>query len=238
MATYPVRADVLPLAVEDILSQVDLLFLTLNEYSAVPEWIESSPKIEASIPTEDFKDVGKFVHKPGDDDVVFFVDDDIKYPDDYVERSIYQARAIGLNDNVFGYHASTYDKDLEQGANSRRAFSFKRRNWSVEYVDQIGTGTMIALGKNVPPLAYMRGSQRFVDVRYAKWLFEKAVNLVVLPRTPRYLDERNSKNADDTAIYETFTKNSPRAVVDEIRTFAGKSPLIGKKVDKAQPWYS
>lgn len=234
MATFPARADILPAAVARISAQVDRLYLVLNEYKDIPPEISANSAVEAIIPEEDLKDVGKFVFKPALDDIVFFVDDDIHYPPDYVTHSLRQAEGVGLDSSVFGYHCSTYNPQLERGANSRRIKQLWRRSREMSYVDQIGTGTMVALGKNVPSLEYMSGSQKFVDVRYAKWLCENGINSISLKRRRMFLQERGSENPEDRTIWESFTRNSPDYVLDEIKSFAGKNPLVGKLVGEVQ----
>ena len=232
MATYPARSDILLASVAEISAQVDRLFLVLNEYAEIPPEVEANHKVEAFIPEEDYKDVGKFVFEPASDDIVFFVDDDVRYPSDFVQISVEMTKHIGLEKNVFGYHCSIYHDELSRGANSRRIFQLWRRNREFVYVDQIATNAMIALGSNVPPLRYMKGSQKFVDVRYAKWLHENNINSIVLPRRRQYIQNRASNNPDDTSIWATFTKNSPDHVLEEIKSYAGKSPLVGKQVSE------
>lgn len=232
MATFPVRSDVLQRAVADISAQVDCLFLVLNEYHEIPEFIADNPRIKAIIPDVDLKDVGKFYFEPAHDDIVFFVDDDVKYPDDYVSRSLALAEQVGLKKNVFGYHCSIYEDGLENGANSRQVLHLRKPVTEFRYVDQIATNAMIALGRNVAPLSYMQGSQKFVDVRYAKWLYERGIHSVALPRDRRFVHGMGSENPNDQSIWATFTRKNPRHVLEEIKSFAGKSAYVGKKVLK------
>jgi hypothetical protein len=230
MATFPVRSDVLPRAIADICAQVDRLFLVLNEYLVIPDYIKSNPKVEAVIPAQDLKDVGKFYFPPAPDDIVFFVDDDVKYPENYVVYSLGLAQQIGLEKNVFGYHCSIYEDELSKGANSRHVLHLRKPVSDFLCVDQVATNAMIALGRNVAPLPYMQGAQKFVDVRYAKWLFEQGVDSVALPRERRFLHGLASENPEDKSIWATFTRHSPQLVLDEIKSFAGKFPKVGKKV--------
>lgn len=230
MATFPIRSDVLPRAVDDICAQVDRLFLVLNEYDVIPDYILKNPRVEAIIPDEDLKDVGKFLFAPAPDDLVFFVDDDVKYPENFVSYSREMAQKVGLSDHVFGYHCSIYEKELEKGANSREVLHLRKPVFEFMFVDQIATNAMMALGKNVAPFSYMNGSQKFVDVRYAKWLFENGVSSVVLPRDRRFVHGMASAHPEDNSIWATFTRRSPQNVLEEIKSFAGKSPKVGKKV--------
>ena len=230
LATFPPRRGQLEAVVENISRQVDELFLVLNEYDDIPDFIQENKKVKAVIPETDLKDTGKFYFPADPDDVVFFVDDDVNYPADFVDRSLALAGHVGLEKTVFGYHCSIYADDLKDGAKSRQVTHISRKNPRFLKVDQIATNAMIGLGRNVAPFSYMQSSQKFVDVRYAKWLFEHDIQSVMLPRAKNYITEINSKNAGDVTIYKSFTRNSPQHVIDEIKSFAGKSRQIGRNL--------
>ena len=90
-------------------------------------------------------------------------------------------------------------------------------------VDQLGTGTVYTLGCHLPPLPYMLGSQKFVDVRFARWLFENDLEAWILPRKkkrfPSLLREAGI-DASDT-IARQFTRNWPVEVTKEVAVYAG-----------------
>lgn len=87
MATFPARAGILMQAVTAILPQVDQLFICLNQHDAVPPQLGDHDRITTLIPDRDLKDAGKFAFLPGDDDIVFTVDDDILYRHCCVSRA-------------------------------------------------------------------------------------------------------------------------------------------------------
>ena len=219
LASYPPREEMLRQMLPSILPQVDRVFLCLNEYGSVPGWIAENDKIEAIIPDQDHKDVGKFVTRPADDDVVFFVDDDVKYHPRYVRRMVKIARQIGMDGNAFGYHGSTYKPSIVQGRLERRIFQFQKRLTATTEVHQLATNSMMAVGKNVAPLEYMLDSQKFVDVRYAKWLFEQGVKSWSVRRDHGFLKEISPTEEDHETIWESFTKNTPVHVIREIQSF-------------------
>ena len=86
-------------------------------------------------------------------------------------------------------------------------------------VDQIGTGTAILRAADYPPFAYMRGSERFVDVRFARWCYEQGISLFSLPRKKDWF----SIIPTESCLYDNFTYKSPPHVLKEIRTFAFKN---------------
>ncbi len=229
MASFPERQHVLPAALRSIEPQVDEIYLVLNEFGEIPSLLAEFRKVHAILAGEDFKDVGKFVTRPADEDHVFFVDDDLCYASGYCDWVTQRAEAIGLETNVFGLHASIYRRTDGADAKSRKIFHYRRPLRQTIYVDQVATNSTFAIGKNVPPLEYMRGSQKFVDVRYAKWCYENNLKQIALAR-PFNL-ARPLRHGGET-IYRSFTVASPMHVLDEIRSFAGNSQLVGQRIGR------
>lgn len=227
MATYPKRLGSLEQAVRSVAQQVDRLYLVLNEYTEIPEGIASIENVEPIIPEEDLKDVGKFLTVPKDDDLVLLVDDDLIYPPDYAETLVSSAERIGLDNAVFGYHGSIYNDVAGKGAMGRRMFGFRQNVQTTICVDQLGTGAVLALGKNVAPLAFMQGSQKFVDVRYAKWLSAKGIDSWCLAHRRNFIGEIAPATSRTETIHSSFTRRSPHYVIAEILEFAGKGAKVG-----------
>lgn len=243
LATYPPRASNLLRAITAIAPQVDRLNVVLNQYETVPDELRIAPNVELIIPDEDTKDVGKFYPDSRGADYVFLIDDDIIYPHDYVVRTVAALEAFGLRGYMAGYHGSLYQRPIPK----LQIKSFKRflRYWLYPdriaryrniysfvpglegppgplVVDQIATNAAVLRGADMPSYAYMRSSQKFVDVRLAKWCFEKGISPVVLPHPEGWLIDV----AFDETIYRSFTRTDPRHVADEIRTFAYK--VVGR----------
>lgn len=230
MATYPMRRDMLEQAVRSVAPQVDRLFLVLNDFAEVPAEIAAIGNVEPIIPDSDLKDVGKFLPLPKDDDLVFLVDDDLIYPPDFASTLVASAEGIGLDDAVFGCHGSIYDDVAGKGASGRRVYSFKQKIAETICVDQLGTGAMLALGKNLAPFSVMQSSQKFVDVRYGRWLHAKGLDCWCLAHRKGFIAEIPPSEGRGETIYDTFTQRSPDHVISEILEFAGKNPKVGTKL--------
>jgi hypothetical protein len=237
MATFPKRADLFWNSARRIASQVDILHITLNEFESVPNILDLPENVHFTIPNQDLKDVGKFLTKIGDDDTVFFVDDDILYPQDYVSKSLAEIKAIPVSSPaVFGYHGTRYlpaefrgDFESAVGVVKHRFFRGKLRKLRKSFfyenglimpqiVDQLGSGVAIAKGRYVPPFEFMDGSQNFVDVRWARWCSDNSIARVCLPRQKGWLTTQETNES----IYENFTRRTPDNVLKEIYTFAGR----------------
>ncbi|WP_170415005.1 hypothetical protein [Ruegeria atlantica] len=222
MASYPLREKMLPLAVESIVDQVDALYLCLNEWRDVPAEYRDHPKIHAFVPETDQKDVGKFFTTPEKDDIVFFVDDDLIYSDAFVGHMIRRLEEKGPDKVVFGTHASTYTEKSPTSHRQRDVVKVGQRLRQIQRVDQLATCGMVSLGKNVAPYEYMKDSQKFVDVRYARWLYENGVESWAIDRRRGFVS-RIPAERDHETIFKTFTKRTPPAVLEEISVFASRA---------------
>lgn len=202
--------------------QVKHVNLILNEYEEVPEFVSRFQNVFPIIPDRDLKDTGKFFPECSQEDLVFLVDDDLIYSPSYVSLMLGHANSLDLNNNVLGLHGTIYRRNIKS-LRSRRRFDFSARLRKPIFVDQLGTGTVLVKGKNLPSFDYMSSSQKFVDVRFAKWCFERQLNMVSVPRPKGTI---TSIRVSGGSIYDTFTRKSPDHVLNEVRSFAGKGSRI------------
>lgn len=233
LATYPPRRDSVIDVVRRVAPQVDQLNLVLNEYDTQIEELTNLLNVRQIIPHEDLKDVGKFFPDVSRACYVVLIDDDLLYPDDYVAQSIDSLSHINNSRAIFGYHGATYvrakfslkrsgRRKWWRGLNpknigaSRSTLHFRSKVDRPTIVDQLGSGTIVMPGELFPPWDFMSGSQKFVDVRLARWCFEQGIECVVLPREEDWL----GVTKHDETIYSSFTRLPNPHVADEIRTFA------------------
>lgn len=246
MATFPPRSESLRNVIARILPQVDQLNIVFNEYDEIPKEYQNIPGLTPIIPHEDTKDVGKFYPDVSESGYLLFIDDDVDYPEDYVAETIEVFDALPEGKFLGGYHTSIYRKPkpgftIHQMRRYARFFLFPRKISGFRevigfqheikdpvFVDQAGTGAVILRGEDIPPYTYMRDSQKFVDVRLAKWCFEQGIKAVALPRKAGWL----ATEPDDHSIYLNFTQKHPRHVAEEIRSFAFQREYIGHPLIK------
>ncbi|SIN78765.1 hypothetical protein [Vannielia litorea] len=246
LATYPPRESNLAQVVQAILPQVDRLNIVLNQYEAPLPAFEGEEKIAQIIPDEDQKDVGKFYPDVSGADWVFMIDDDMIYPVDFVAKSIASMEAIGPGKFLGGYHGSLYYEpqvSLSPAkllkylrykpvniADYRKPFRFYEPLEKPTVVDQIATNAAVMRGADFPPHAFMAGSQKFVDVRLARWCFENSITPVCLPRPADWLGEVRF----DETIFRGFTRQNPPHVAEEIWSYALKVPGRGAPVGEGR----
>lgn len=236
MATFPPREAVLPASIQRLEKQVDQINLCLNEYSEIPRWISQFKKVNAIIPITDKKDLGKFVFDCNDSDDVFMVDDDIPYPKDYVSRTIDQRDALAQKlsqDFVVGYHGTYYERPhplrvvynyvltknslAEQIFLNRAVFGYHTGLGEAISVSQLGTGTVLLKGFQLPDPDFLKGSERRVDVRFAQWCQAHSILRVCLSREAGWLAHGGD---DDDSIWRTYTSQKPKEILSEVTSIA------------------
>ena len=232
LATYPPRWQSMLKVMAELSPQVDRLNVVLNEYTDIPALLTVYANVVPILPATDQKDVGKFLPSTEGADVVFLVDDDIRYPADYVKSTLASFKDLPQRRIVAGYHGSIYRQpgphkpalDPEMIAGSRTIFDFGQALDAAIVVDQLASNTLVARPGDLAPFEYMQGSQKFTDVRLARWCFENSILPVCLPRNKSWL----KPVAHPETIYRSFTRSNHAHVAKEIWQYAFRVPGRGK----------
>lgn len=231
MASFPAREKILPEVIEQILPQVDSINLCLNEFKSIPKELAKYGKLNAFIPEVDYKDCGKFVGSVSESDYVILVDDDIIYPTDYVATLKDYYQMFETMNVVVGCHGVIYPDLYDGSVKARKVFAFRRALDRPRVVNQLGTGTVFLKGSQMPPLKYMLGSQKYVDVRFSRFLKEQKNSLICIPRGNDWMKEIDSGET----IFGNFTNKWPIHVIEEVQAISGYSNLdidVVSKIEK------
>lgn len=231
LATFPPRRRILRRVVEAILPQVDHLFVVLNEYDAVPRYLAKEPRVTAVIPDRDVKDAGKFWFAPDPDDLVFLIDDDIGYPQDYVASTLARVEGLDLGRHVFGYFALFLIHDIASGRRYWDVRRFTEQHEVVTGATCLGTGTLFARGDCIAPLEAVEDSAGFVDYGYGHWLNSNGILPWALPRAENWLTNDLPKNIWNTSLFKTVNRKNPPEVRRKLAAFAGQWPHANQPFD-------
>lgn len=222
IATYPARLGNLPVMLESVAPQLDEVHVTLNSFTK--RQVRSLPKLENVryvIPDEDLKDTGKFLRTAGDDEYVFLMDDDLVFPPDYVETLVERYERAGTRNVAVGLHGVVYSDLFEGSPSSRFVAKFDKALNKPILVNQLGTGCLMMPGELLPPFEFMRSSQRFVDVRFARYCHQNGIGLICLSRPADWIKDQRPQES----IFETYTRGRQREQLPEILEFAGFGKL-------------
>lgn len=235
LATFPPRAGILMEAVQSILPQVDRLCVCLNGYTRVPPELGDLHKVEVLIPDHDLKDSGKFAFPVASDDLVFTVDDDIRYPTDYVARTLRVFDEVDPATNVLGHLGHALVSKGASGASGWRDYSFVRRVAQRFKVDVLGTGTACQLGAILPSLEEMRSSAGFVDLRHARLHHLRGRSFWVLPHEDGEFDNLMTENLWESSLFRTVNRAGlPEMKAELLALYPVLTPFSGLKWEKVQ----
>lgn len=223
VATYPAREQTCLPALRSIAGQVDVLNITLNEYKEVPKTFRKLKNANFHLPDRNLKDLGKFSFSVGDEDDIFLCDDDIIYPEDYASWMIQLRADIGYSDPVLGVHGVTYSDYYDGRSRSGRlVHTFHRALDAPLQMNQLGTGTVHVKGHQMPSFAYMEGSSGFVDIRFARFAYERGYPMICISRGENWMTDLKN----DETLYLSVTRNLPVHALQEVRKFGGLSRLV------------
>jgi hypothetical protein len=88
-------------------------------------------------------------------------------------------------------------------------------------VNQLGTGCAMTRGDLLPPMDYMATSQRFVDVRFARYCHENGIGMVCMARPDQWIRDLQPEES----IFESYTRIHHGEQLGEILTFGGFGKL-------------
>ncbi|WP_298832064.1 FkbM family methyltransferase [uncultured Piscinibacter sp.] len=208
IASFPPRKDKLREVVARLLPQVDHLYVYLNEYEEVPDFLRHS-RITAELggKARDLRDNGKFHFMQSlSSGFVLTVDDDIAYPPDYVETLIrkvdfYERRA------VVGLHGTIFAKPIRNYFRGRTLYHFEHELPHDVVVNQLGTGT-VAFHTDLlrPDIAEFK-TTGMADVWLALACKRIGAPMIAIERQAGYLQ---SLGFEESTLFREFRKDDTR----------------------------
>jgi len=208
VASFPPRRDKLREVVARLLPQVDHLYVYLNEYEEVPDFLRHT-RITAELggKARDLRDNGKFHFMQSlPSGFVLTVDDDIAYPPDYVETLIrkvdfYERRA------VVGLHGTIFAKPIRNYFRGRTLYHFEHELPHDVVVNQLGTGT-VAFHTDLlrPDIAEFK-TTGMADVWLALACKRIGAPMIAVERPAGYLQ---SLGFEESTLFREFRKDDSR----------------------------
>lgn len=143
LASIPERVTHLEITIQSIISQIDHLYVYLNDYPTVPSYL-NNPKITYFLSQDhgDMAAAGKFyMIDTVKDGYYLCLDDDIIYPEDYVDKMV--NTLVKYNNSVaVSVHGSMFGEPLEWYFERTTVFPFKDGMSSDKFVTLIGSGCL------------------------------------------------------------------------------------------------
>ncbi|MEX4010440.1 FkbM family methyltransferase [Neoaquamicrobium sediminum] len=166
IATIPSREVALEQTIACLLPQADEIFVALNGHETVPEFLKHE-KITVVL-QENIGDKAKFQFLDGFDGYYFTCDDDIIYPEYYIDYCIYKIEEYKRS-SVVGWHGSIIEKNFEfyYERKSRKVYTFGSRQAEDRFVHILGTGISAFHTDTLRPSADWFPAQSLADIYFA-----------------------------------------------------------------------
>lgn len=217
LCSIPSREKSLYSVVKSILPQVDRLYVFLDKYPGIPDFLKSD-KIRV-LRSQDFqkdhRDNAKFLQYnslkgefPGG--FFFFTfDDDLAYPVDYVEYHVnkqnhYERSSVtGFHGVIYNTHPTSYFKD-------RLVFHYMKDSLSADIlVNNLGTGTTCfhsSAIEAINPNSWSQGGM--VDIFFSILCRSSKVPMIAISREEGWLSDQAQALETQTLFSEFLSKDS------------------------------
>lgn len=253
VATIPGREHQLAQMLNSILKQVDALNVFLNgavdtnqpDLSAFLN--DERVKVYRSQEVGDFRDNVKFflASQREKDSYYFTFDDDLIYPQDYVDTFLY--KSFLYNDKkvlcVHGYrlwnNVSSIHTDREKRG---RYYHFREPLENDILVDIPGTGTAM-VPPEAPIASFNRPPYGMIDVVFADFCAKKAVDVVALARPIRWVREAPVDHSVEQGPPSLFRQNQvdsrEREILGFVQSIQENRPVrAGSEIRNVQAYHA
>lgn len=217
VCSIPEREQTLERVLRGISRQCDEINVYLDRYTSIPGFLNKlgvPVKIYRSQDLPGLRDNGKFLtlseiskdHTPA---YYFTIDDDIDYPDDYVNSMIKHLNKFE-NLVVIGVHGITL-KDKPDGYFSQRRMvhAFTRPLEKYRYVNILGTGTVAFHTSAIKEFNLSEFEDSgMVDLFFAKSCIIRNIPQICVPRHESWLKEININSSP--TLFSEFKKDDSR----------------------------
>ena len=201
IASLPERENSLKLTIDSLINQVDHLFVALNNYDHIPEFVRHS-KISFELMDNSTGDASKFYGIELMQGFFFSCDDDLIYPDTYVKDMI---RGVNKYKCIVTLHGRSFlikpILSYYQSA-THKYRCLDKVNYDVQ-VDVGGTGVM-AFHTDMVKVKYSDfKAPNMADIWMSKIAHDQNVPIMVLAHDKGYLLYTPPKNT----IYDNCSKD-------------------------------
>ncbi len=210
LASFPPREKKLKKVVECFLSQADSIYIYLNDYKKIPAFLDH-PRIHVKLGNDAYgglRDNGKMYFMDRvPHGYCFTVDDDINYPDDYIEKmirkiEIYERKAI------VGIHGTIFAKPFENYFKNRTVYHFKNKLERDVVVNQLGTGTVGFHTSLIRPNLEEFYDVGMADVFMAVIAKKNNIPLICIDRDENWMSAMEEDEGGN--LYHEFRKNDSK----------------------------
>lgn len=189
VASIPGRVETLKLTVASLLPQTDMIFVALNGYEEVPDFLTDDRKIAYALMDNSLGDAAKFYDADQRNGYLLTCDDDLIYPQGYVG---YMINGVKQHGGIVSLLGKRYDK--RPIASSRSGYTalyrcLTRVNGDHE-VHLGGTGAMALHTDSIKLTMENFPKPNMADIWVAKAAHEQGVKITALGHPARYVEHK------------------------------------------------
>ncbi len=191
VAAIPRREPGLRACLLSLLPQVQELHVYLNDFDAVPDWLQALPRTQVyrSQDHGELGDAGKFFgHAHSRLPWYASCDDDLIYPPDYIARLLAAAQRWQA---PVGVHASLLRYPVEQGyyaPQARQVLHYRIANAVDRRVHLLGTGTLLIAREQFPRLPRF-AYRNMADLWFARHCAQQGLPLMAVARGDNWVHD-------------------------------------------------
>lgn len=209
IATQPKRFLNLLMTLDSIKGQFDEIRIYLNGYKEVPEELKSY----TTFIGKDLTDNGKMFWSNNENEYYFSIDDDIIYPEDYVEKTIPH-----IKNRIVTYHGKKTIGLGQSYYNSHISYKFFQ-DLDIEKVVEIGGTGVMAFNTNVfKPTLWSSPIKKMCDLVIGLEAALYNIPIVCLPHTETWIKM--------TMGIESLTGDKPNGIFEEYQFNDDKQSTI------------
>lgn len=212
IASQVKRENALKSTLESLAHQFDHIFVYLNDYEMIPEYISNYSNVTGVLGHclhQDIGDIGKFAFIHRSHEFYFTCDDDLLYPSDYVERSVKILRKLKFKYAV-SWHGSILNPSFQDyySPESRRVYAFGSTH--SDYIIPLSVAGTGCLSFSIYTLPFLNINAfehpNIADIYFCIYCRNHGIGLALVPHKAGEILEQ-TQCADDSIFSNSSNKS-------------------------------
>jgi len=178
IATLPERENSLKKVLDAIIPQVDKVYVGLNGYDKIPDWLRDLRNVNSEIHDNSLGDGAKWIHTMDEPSICITLDDDLVATPNFVKYMLYGLDKYG---GACSLHGKNYARPIRSFKKSMKNVYRCLGNVDKDVrVDVIGTGCMIFDNRQVILDNSVYEHKNMADVLFSRLCFRQRKPMTVL----------------------------------------------------------
>lgn len=225
LCSIPSREHCLQKVVASLSKQAARVNVYLNNYTTVPKWLTDYDNVQVATSQEhgDLGDRGKFFWADSVEGFHFTCDDDIDYPDDYIQQTLKHFERLGKH-VVLTYHGRELPKKPSKYYKGEKHYFHFAHTCNQGYVNVCGTGVLAYHTDAIKVRFEDFKEPNMADVWFALQAQKQRKVCICLPHKKGWLQPiPTTENIYDACLFKKDSKMNTGSRQDELVVNYGRS---------------